>query len=149
MSARLWGPALVLVLAAGGGEVLAQKKEPAAAVAFSPDASRVATASGKVITVADVKTDKVLMRMAGHQGDVTTLAFSADGKLLASGAKDKAVGLWDVATGRMLLKVSAAAPVESVLFSADGRSLLAREADGTRREFDVATGKELRRFKEK
>src|SRR5262249_47486401 len=41
--------------------------------------------------------------LTGHEGTVTCLAWSADGKSLASGSKDGTVRVWDAATGKARL----------------------------------------------
>jgi len=45
--------------------------------------------------------EKFLRTLAGHLDRVTTLVFSADGKILASGALDNQTNLWDVQTGKL------------------------------------------------
>src|SRR5262249_6517433 len=94
-------------------------------------------------------TGKELVRFLGHTADVTALAFSADGKLLASGSKDKSVGLWDVATGKQIIRIAVPNAADAVLFSGDGKNVVVRESDRTLREFDINTGKEVRVTKEK
>ncbi|MCP2340720.1 WD40 repeat domain-containing serine/threonine protein kinase [Actinomadura rupiterrae] len=59
----------------------------------------------------------------GHKGQITTLAFSPDGKVLASGAEDGLVCLWHVPTARQVASVTAdPKQVECVTFSPDGQS---------------------------
>src|SRR4051812_37658791 len=62
--------------------------------AKSPDGARLALAEKKTISVADVKTGKLLMKMAAHTKDVTALAYSPDGKMLASADQDGKVNLF-------------------------------------------------------
>ena len=52
--------------------------------------------------VADSSTWSRLDTLKGHTGNVYSVAFSPDGALLASGANDHTVVLWEVATGKRL-----------------------------------------------
>jgi uncharacterized protein (TIGR03067 family) len=73
-------------------------------VAFSPDAKRLATASGdKTVKVWDAATGQELLTLKGHTAHVGSVAFSPDGKRLASASEDETVKVWDAATGQEAL----------------------------------------------
>jgi len=110
-----------------------------------PDRKVVATGDGSFIILLDAATGKELRHFAGHAGRVTAVAFSLDGKLLASGSKDKSVRLWDIQTGKEVVRIAQQAPVESLRFTADGRMLVI-DAQGQQSQVDVATGKLIRLY---
>ncbi|PJF35204.1 MAG: hypothetical protein CUN49_11725, partial [Candidatus Thermofonsia Clade 1 bacterium] len=106
-------------------------------VAYSPD--RLTLAAGEraaprsAVHLWHVRTGERLSTIKGIQGQLASLAFSADGGLLAVGAGNGRIELWDVA--RQALIVALGEPnmpaqqlVSSLTFSADG-TLLAT-ADG-------------------
>ncbi|MHC5732158.1 MAG: WD40 repeat domain-containing protein, partial [Nostoc sp.] len=63
---------------------------------------------------------------------VTTVAFSADGKMIASGSRDRTIKLWNPATGEEILTLTGHTnTVTSVTFSPDGKTLVSGSEDNT------------------
>jgi WD40 repeat protein len=124
-------------------------------VAFSPDGRVVASASGELggdgvnannaIKLWDVASGNELRTLIGHAAWVTAVAFSGDGKLLASASGDRTVKLWDPTSGREQRTLGGfVGRVSCVGFSPDSHVLAAGAHDSTVKLFDVATGGEIR-----
>jgi WD40 repeat protein len=85
-----------------------------------------------------------LFAQLGHSGTVTSVAFSHDGALLASGSWDKTIVLWDVEGRRELRTLTGHADkVTSVAFSPAADILASGSEDGTVKLWDTTNGKEL------
>jgi WD40 repeat protein len=79
---------------------------------------------------------------------LVAIAYSPDGRHLATGGDDKAIRLWDARTGVELRRFFGHEQmVLAVAFSPDGRQMLSGSVDNTARLWDVATGQELRRVR--
>src|SRR5215472_7938314 len=78
--------------------------------------------------------------VTGYTGTVLSVAFSPDGKILATGSRDRTVRLWDVATHRQIGNPIAghAGEIYSVAFSPDGTTVATGSEDHTVRLWDVA-----------
>jgi WD40 repeat protein len=146
----LGGPAVLLD--AGTGQTrrtLAAKGVEAAA--FSPDGGRVAAAcrdatGGEVraeVRLWDARTGKLLRTIP--QGR-RTVAFSPDGKRLATGGEGDAVLVWDAGTGEVERSVKGK-PASLVAFSPDGKTLACVEgAAGPLSLWDTASSERLRKL---
>jgi WD40 repeat protein len=129
------------------------------AVAFSPDGTRLATAGAdgtiRVLTVATSSgrtgTLPVSGRaggevtLTGHVGPVLGVAFSQDGRWLASGGADRSVKLWEIATGRLVRTLSQhLGAVHAVAFQPNGRLLATAGADASVRIWQPEIGRLVR-----
>jgi WD40 repeat protein len=112
-------------------------------VAFSPDGERFATAAEEEGTAGiwDASTGELLLEV-GNVGRVTAVAFSPDGRLLATSADDGVVRISDARTGQFLLKVRHGSGVTAVAFSPDSGLLASSSDDGSARIWDASTGQQ-------
>ncbi len=84
---------------------------------------------------------KLRNTLRGHTWVVYSVAYSPDGKTLASGSSDRTVRLWDVATGKnaAILEARGGDWVTSVAWSPNGKALASGGYDGTVRLWNVAS----------
>jgi WD40 repeat protein len=146
-----------ILLDVASGEVVAKLSGQAAevtAVSFSRDGRYLAVASGAsaitgelriyTLTPSGLPAAPPVAVVPAHKDLILDLAFSPDGKSLATCGYDRLIKLWDVASGKELrvLKDHSDA-VYGLAFSPDGRLLASAAADRAVKVWDLATGTRL------
>jgi WD40 repeat protein len=123
------------------GRPVATLLEPGLAMdsAWSPDGMRLAVASGdRNIYLYDIGSGGQPSVLRGHEAEVTHVAFSHGGDLLASSGWDRTTRLWDSATGQLLVTAPGSGRVQfspddrRLGFGSDGQSLFVWEVAGGR-----------------
>lgn len=112
-------------------------------IAISPDGKRIATVGNHSrIQVWDIETGTWMFDVPlGKTGVISSVAFSADGTLLASPTENYSVGLWSAATGNEVRRLSGHPyHVSRIAISADGRRLAAHVSKRVRSANDVEPG---------
>ncbi len=109
--------------------------------AISPDGKRVVTVTSNppnVVKVSDLETGRELATLTGHGGIVSSLAFSRDGRWLATGATDNAVMVWDMGSGQQVVALRGhTSGIYQVVFRPDGTRLASSSSDKTIRIWDL------------
>lgn len=134
-----------------GEKVILEKRGTIKSLTFSPDSTKLGLL-GKVIRILDVSTGKELLTFDGHgmssfwtTRKPTALAFSPDGKIVASGGWLGGVKLWDPVKGIVERSLDAHdRTIVSIAFSPDGQTLVTTAwNDNMTKIWDVNTGNML------
>jgi len=107
-------------------------------VAFSPDGTLLAGSVPPDTYIWRVEDGRILYRLQQPEY-VLRVAFSPDGRRLATSAFDGSIRMWDVDTGRLIRSFLGNTVAQSLVFSPDGNHLATLNRDGTLRLWNAPT----------
>lgn len=114
---------------------------------FSPDGTRLAVGTDVGVWLYDVSNGKETALFTEHPGQVNALAFSTDGKILASGGfNNPIIQLWDLDTDSQLSTLTLPADIQSIstlTFAKDNTILISLDQSGNINYWDVNTHKKV------
>jgi hypothetical protein len=131
-----------------------QRQRPESVTMRSPVRRRIILLAG-LGAVATIPAIAIASRLSNHPahrvltgdvGAVDSVAFSPDGKTLASGSVEGKAQLWDLVTGHSTT-LNESDSVESVVFSPDGKTLASGSGEGIVRLWDVTSGTSITTLK--
>jgi WD40 repeat protein len=118
------------------------KDDDIGAAAWSPDGTHLALACQGSIVMINAKSGTVDWKIAAHKKKIDSLAFSLDGKKLASGGEEPLASCWEVASGRRLAThKSHVTAVVGVGFDPSGNRVFSCSSDGELDAWESGTGK--------
>ena len=112
----------------------------AVSVVASANGRRAAFVSGREARVVDVESGRVLFRLE-HPGEITSLEFSAEGRRILTGGRDRLARFWNGFNGKLIHELAGhQGQVLGVAIGPGGTEIATASTDGTARIWDSATG---------
>jgi WD40 repeat protein/class 3 adenylate cyclase len=110
------------------------------AVAFSPDGTLLAIGIDRNLLLWHIADQRQIAILEGHSAWVRCVAFSPDGKILASGSIDQTIRLWDGQSGQCLKTLQGhTSSIQTIAFSPNGQQLASGSNDPVIRLWDLST----------
>lgn len=126
---------------------------PVSSVRFSPDGRVLAVGGFQKVRLVDMNSDQILGEFTGLADAVRSLAFSPDGKLIASAdglpQREGEIKIWNLQSRQLLKTLKGHTDcIYSIAWSPDGKLIASASYDKMVKLWDVATGKELRNLQD-
>eukprot|EP00210_Caulerpa_lentillifera_P000251 g244.t1 len=118
-------------------------------VSFSPGADWIAIGCAQLgqLLVWDWRTETHVLKQQGHYFDISSIAYSPDGAILATGADDCKIKVFSMATGFCYITFKEhLMPITDVKFLPNGNAMVSASLDGTVRAFDLIRYRNFRTF---
>ena len=114
------------------------------AVAFSSD-GRLFASGWRTIILSDIEKAITIASLEGHSdSDINSIAFSPNGRQLASGSDDTTITLWDTEKFKEIATLEGhSGSVSSLAFSPDGRHIVSGSDDTTIKLWNIETSQEI------
>jgi WD40 repeat protein len=111
---------------------------------FAPDGRTFAILCEDDAMIHDTRSGQRLHLLTGHQNTAECLAFSPDGRWLATGSHDRTIRIWDVSTGDVEhVMPTHQSKIRSLAFSPDGQTIASGDKEGRIAFTHVSTGRFL------
>ena len=124
----------------------ATSRPTSCAVDFDPAGPQIAAIDYQtpLVHIFDLRPGKPCMTLAGHSGGLRGIAYSRDGRRLATCGDDETIRVWDAETGTLLHTLRGhVSGVTCVAFSPDNRLIISGGGDSTLRLWSADEGEAL------
>jgi len=114
-------------------------------IAILPNHNQVITGSdNKILALWDLNKGILVRQMKGHTAHILAVAVTPDEKFAISAAFDDTMRVWDIASGRELLRFEFPAAIKSIAVLPNGRTVLVGSNDHLLRLCDIISGQIIR-----
>ena len=115
---------------------------------YTEDGTRLALATSMGVWLYDTTVFTEIYLLKKHSRYAEYLAFSPDGKILATADRRGVINFWDTDTGKHKLKLPTHGGIVKINFSSDGRTFGILESNGSVKVLDTQTWEEIHSFNE-